>query len=75
MDLAGRYTPVAFGVMNMICNVGAYLCPIHVGRLFDHIERTSGNWALVLWLFVGINAAGAVTWLFINPRRSHTEST
>jgi sugar phosphate permease len=70
MDLGGRYTPVIFGVMNMIGNIGSYYCPMQVGRLFDHIEATKGNWALILWLLVGINLAGAAAWLFVNPRRS-----
>jgi sugar phosphate permease len=70
MDLGGRYTPVIFGLMNMIGNIGAFLCPRQVGRLFDHIEATSGNWNLVLWLFVAIHAAGAAAWLFVDPRHA-----
>src|SRR5262249_2816436 len=53
MDLGGRWTPVIFGIMNMTGNIGAYLCPIQVGELFDHIEATEASWMLVLWLFVG----------------------
>src|SRR5262249_50869969 len=59
MDLGGRHTPVIFGVMNMISNVGPYLCDKQVGSLFDYIKTAGANWDLVLWLFVGINAAGA----------------
>jgi nitrate/nitrite transporter NarK len=69
MDLGGRHTAVLFGVMNMAGNVGAYFCPRNVGRLFDHIEATSGNWTTVLWLFAGINTAAALAWVFVNPRR------
>lgn len=69
MDLGGRRTAVLFGVMNMIGNAGAYLCPKQVGQLFDFIRSGPGDWSLVLWLFVGINAAGALAWLFVNPRR------
>ena len=70
MDLGGRHTAVLFGVMNMAGTVGAYLSPKHVGRLFRYIETTGASWDLVLWLFMGIHAAGAVAWIFINPRRS-----
>jgi nitrate/nitrite transporter NarK len=73
MDLGGPYTPVLFGVMNMIGNIGSYFCPIQVGRLFDHIEQTSGDWNLVLWLFVAIHAAGAVAWVFVNPPRAEKQ--
>ncbi len=69
MDLGGRYTAVIFGLMNMVGNAGAYLCPPQVGRLFDHVQQTSGDWNLVLWLFVAVNAAGALAWVFIFPRR------
>jgi sugar phosphate permease len=69
MDLGGRHTAVIFGIMNMVGNAGAYLCPPQVGRLFDHAQQTSGEWGQILWLFVGVNAAGALAWVFINPRR------
>lgn len=70
MDLGGRHTPLIFGIMNMIGNVGSYLCPGQVGMLFDEIETSDGNWNLILWLFVAVNAAGALAWIFVNPRRA-----
>jgi MFS family permease len=73
MDLGGRYTPVVFGLMNMVGNVGAYFCPRHVGQLFDYVQQSGSSWQLVLWLFVGINAAGAGAWAFVNPRRPAVE--
>ncbi len=69
MDLGGRHTPIVFGAMNMMGNIGAYLCPLHVGELFDHVKTSDASWDLVLWLFAGINAAGAAAWLLVNPRR------
>jgi sugar phosphate permease len=74
MDLGGRHTAVIFGVMNMAGNVGAYLCPIQVGRLFVYVEASGASWNLVLWLFAGINAAGAVLWFFVDPSRPVAES-
>lgn len=75
MDLGGKHTPVIFGIMNMIGNIGSYYCPIHVGQLFDYIKISSGDWNLVLWLFVGINVAGALAWILVNPRRALAAST
>lgn len=72
MDLGGRHTAVVFGTMNMIGNVGSFLCPQHVGRLFDHIEATSASWHLVLWLFVGIHLAAALSWLIVVPTEPRT---
>jgi MFS transporter, ACS family, D-galactonate transporter len=75
IDIGGRHTAVIFGVMNMIGNIGPYLCDKQVGRLFDHIEASDASWDLVLWLFAGINAAAAVLWIFVDPRRSIEEAT
>jgi MFS family permease len=69
MDLGGRYTAVVFGLMNMVGNVGAYLCPPQVGKLFDQAQQASVGWDVILWLFAGVNAAGAAAWVFVNPRR------
>jgi hypothetical protein len=69
MDLGGRHTPVIVGAMNMVGNIGAYLCPLHVGSLITDIKDSNSNWSLILWLLVGINAGAAVAWLFVNPRR------
>jgi hypothetical protein len=41
-----------------------------VGKLFDQAQRGSGDWGVILWLFAGVNAAGAVSWVFVNPRRT-----
>jgi nitrate/nitrite transporter NarK len=68
MDLGGPRAAVLAGAMNMMGNIGAYLCPKQVGQLFDTIEKSAGNWNLVLWLFVGVNVAAAIAWIFVNPR-------
>ncbi len=72
MDLGGRRAAVLAGAMNMMGNIGAYFCPKHVGLLFESIEKSSGNWNLVLWLFTGVNFVAAVAWIFVNPREPVT---
>jgi sugar phosphate permease len=69
MDLGGRHTPVIVGAMNMVGNIGAYLCPRHVGSMITDIKESGASWDLILWLLAGINAGSAVAWLFVNPRR------
>lgn len=69
MDLGGRHTAVLIGAMNMMGNIGAYLCPLHVGRLIEDVKESGESWNVVLWLFAGISAAAAVSWIFVNPRR------
>jgi sugar phosphate permease len=75
MDLGGRHTAVLFGVMNMAGNVGAYLCPKHVGSLVVSLERSGANLNLVLWLFAASYVSGAVLWIFVNPSRPLMDSS
>ena len=65
IDIGGRRVPQVFGLMNMCGNLAAAACPVLVGWLF---ARTA-NWNLVLLLFAGVYLAGAIGWLFVNPRR------
>lgn len=70
MDIGGKHTALAFSIMNTAGNVGGFLCPILLGVLIGHIERTQGDWNLVLYLFAGIYVLGAIFWLLLNPNRS-----
>jgi len=70
MDISGRHTAVVFGIMNMAGNLGAFVCPLLLGYLIGHIERTAGDWNLVLYVFVAIYALGALFWSFLDPERS-----
>lgn len=64
IDIGGPRVPQVFGLMNMVGNLAAAACPIVVGKLFEVTE----NWNLVLLLFAGVYFAGAVCWVFVNPR-------
>ncbi|MFN0055098.1 MAG: MFS transporter [Planctomycetales bacterium] len=74
MDLGGRRAAVLAGGMNMMGNIGAYYCPKQVGILFEYIEKSTGNWNLVLWLFAGVNLAAGLFWIPVNPRRPVLDS-
>jgi MFS family permease len=73
LDISGKHTAIVFGVMNMVGNLGAFCCPIVLGRLFDYIPRHHADWNLVLYLFVAINLAGAIAAALLNPNRSAVE--
>lgn len=64
IDIAGPRVPRVFGVMNMCGNFAATACPIVVAK----IVGWTGNWDLVLGLFAGVYALGAVCWCMIAPR-------
>lgn len=62
MDIGGEYVPQVFGLMNMTGNLAAAACPVIIGYLF----RMTTNWTLVLLVFAGIYAIGALCWLLVN---------
>lgn len=65
IDIGGTRVPQVFGLMNMVGNLAAAGCPVVVGKLFQVTE----NWNVVLLLFAGVYFAGAVCWVFVNPRQ------
>ncbi|QDU60246.1 putative sulfoacetate transporter SauU [Planctomycetes bacterium Pan216] len=64
IDIGGSRVPQIFGLMNMCGNFAAAATPILVGAIFD---RTS-QWGLILLLFAGIYLAGALCWVFVDPK-------
>ncbi|MGV3723489.1 MAG: MFS transporter [Actinomycetota bacterium] len=70
MDISGKHTALVFGIMNTVGNVGGLLSPIVVGQLIGYIERTHGDWNLVLYLIAAMYVLGAVFWALLDPERS-----
>ena len=66
IDLGGKHVPQVFGLMNMMGNLAAAACPILVAELFDK----TADWTLVLLVFAAIYLLGAISWLFVDPRKS-----
>ena len=64
IDIGGSRVPQVFGLMNMVGNFAAAACPSVIGKLFE----VTANWNLVLLLFAGVYFAGAICWVFVNPR-------
>jgi sugar phosphate permease len=69
IDLCGAQTAIGFALMNMTGNLGAITCPIVVGRMFDRLSKTGGDWNSVLYLIAGIHLAAAFTWLLVDPNK------
>ncbi|MFN0198001.1 MAG: MFS transporter [Planctomycetaceae bacterium] len=69
LDISGKRSAVIFGIMNSVGAFGAWLCPVVVGSLFKYIKETGGDWNYVLYLFVFVNLAGALSWIALNPSR------
>ena len=64
IDKSGDHPEQIYGMMNMTGNLGAAACPLAIGLLVE----STGNWNLVLLVFVGIYASAALCWIFLDPR-------
>jgi MFS family permease len=64
IDMGGRYTPLAFGLMNMMGNLGSAAFPLITPWLLAQNDSAGGgNWRLVLFCFAGMYLATAICWL------------
>jgi len=62
IDKGGNQVAPIFGMMNMSGNLGAALCPVIVGTLFD-----AGFFQSTLILVAGFYLAAALCWILLNP--------
>ncbi len=67
IDIGGEQTALVFGIMNTVGVLGDLVCPLAVGHLFSLIEQGGAGWNSILLLFAAVHAAGAVSWLLLNP--------
>ena len=70
MDIAGRQTALVMAVVNMAGVLGAFLSPSAVGYLIGYIERTAGDWNLVIYVVAALYFACALGWLMIDSRKA-----
>lgn len=68
MDLTSAYSALGFALMNMSGNVGAWVCPKVVGRMFQSLEG-GGEWNSFLHLIALVELAAAVSCLVLNPNK------
>ena len=76
MDVGGRFAGTFSGSMNMMGNVGGFLCPAVAGQFYLSTDASRwpelaaylrGNWNLFFWVMCGVALIGAISWLFIDP--------
>jgi MFS family permease len=68
LDIAGPHAGLVTGAMNTAGQLGAVLSPIILPYLLKDQQRPE-DWALPLYLAGGLYLAGAICWLFVDPRR------
>ncbi len=73
IDVGGRHTAVAMGVMNMAGSLAGVILPVVLGSWFDQIRKTDGDWNQVIYLHAGFYFVGALSWLAVSPDRGIEE--
>lgn len=69
IDIGGRHTAVAMGVMNMAGGLAGVVLPVVLGSWFKELRQSGGNWDLVIYLHAAFYFIGALSWLVVNPNR------
>ena len=64
MDIGGKFSGSVSGSMNTMGNLAGFAAPVLGGFLLD---RTHGDWNLLLYVMAVVYLAGAVCWPFIDP--------
>ena len=70
MDVAGRYTAVIVGAMNMAGTLGGFTMPVVLGYMIGDIRATGGDWNQVIYFVSGIYLAASLSWLALDPNDS-----
>ncbi len=66
MDVGGKNLPIVFGAMNMVGNFGAAA----MSQAVPLVNKYFNGWNSAIVLFIGMHAAAAIIWLFLNPNRT-----
>jgi ACS family glucarate transporter-like MFS transporter len=63
MDIGGKFSGTVSGAMNMLGNLAGFAAPVLGGFLLD---RTHGDWNMMLYVMAAVYVAGAVCWPYID---------
>jgi MFS family permease len=64
MDIGGKHAGTLSGAMNMMGNVGGFMCPLVIGYMLGWTDK---NWNLTFYVSAAIYLLGIVCWLFLDP--------
>ena len=67
VDIGGPYTATVAATMNMLGNLAGFAAPVTGGII---LERTGGDWNLLLYTMVAAAAVSAACWLFLSPEKA-----
>jgi ACS family glucarate transporter-like MFS transporter len=70
VEIGGSYTATVAAAMNMLGNLAGFVAPVVSGVI---LQRTGGNWNLLMETMVAAATVSAICWLFLDPAAARTE--
>ncbi|MGH9590082.1 MAG: MFS transporter [Terracidiphilus sp.] len=67
VDIGGPYTATVAATMNMLGNFAGFAAPVAGGII---VERTHGDWNLLIDTMVAAAAVSAACWLYLSPEKA-----
>jgi MFS family permease len=64
VEIGGPYAATVAASMNMLGNLAAFVAPVVGGVI---LQRTGGNWNILIYTMAVAATASALCWLYINP--------
>jgi MFS transporter, ACS family, glucarate transporter len=70
VEIGGSYTATVAAAMNMLGNLAGFVAPVVGGVI---LERTRGNWNILIYTMAAAATVSAVCWLTLDPERTRRE--
>ncbi|MGA2536996.1 MAG: MFS transporter [Terracidiphilus sp.] len=70
VEIGGPYTATVGATMNMLGNLAGFIAPVAGGVI---LERTGGNWNVLIDTMAAAAVVSAVCWLYLNPESARRE--
>ena len=70
VEIGGPYTATVAASMNMLGNLGGFVAPVVGGIL---LQRTGGNWNLLIITMSAASVISALCWLYLDPEAARAQ--
>jgi ACS family glucarate transporter-like MFS transporter len=70
VEIGGPYTATVAAAMNMLGNLAGFAAPVAGGVI---LERTGGNWNLLIYTMAAAATVSAVCWFYLHPESSRRQ--
>jgi MFS transporter, ACS family, glucarate transporter len=70
VEIGGPYTATVAAAMNMLGNLAGFAAPVVGGVI---LERTGGNWNLLIYTMAAAATVSAACWFHLHPESSRRQ--